>query len=222
MVRWSPQHPVLKPPVSGRWKAVLQPSGFPETRPSLLANLGEDPPGQSAWREFFERYAPAVYRVARLRGLADPDADDIVQQVMMSVSSHIGAFCYDRDRGRFRQWVRTIAENKINELGRRKRITLVDSALLESCPDEQPGAEAVWQQEWQVQDMLWCLDQVAEDISPRRMQAFRMYALEGVPAAEVAGRLGMTVGHVYVTRHLVLNRVRQRMGELEERHEERH
>lgn len=212
MVRWSPQHPVLMPPVSGRWKAVLQPSGFPETRASLLANLGEDPPGQSAWREFFERYAPAIYRVARLRGLADPDADDIVQQVMMSVSSHIGAFEYDRDRGRFRQWVRTITENKINQFGRRKRITLVDAALLESCPDDQPSVEAAWQ----VQDMLWCLDQVAADISPRRMQAFRMYALEGVSAADVAERLGMTVGHVYVTRHLVLNRVRQRMGELEE------
>ncbi len=195
---------------------MLQTRGFPDTRPSLLATLDDGVQGASAWQEFFERYAPAVYRVARLRGLAEPDADDIVQQVMMAVSSHIGDFTYDRDRGRFRSWVRTIAENKIRELARRCRVPAVDAAALESQPDDRPGAEELWEDQWQVQDMLHCLDQVATDISPRRMTAFRLYALEGVPAAEVAQATGMSVGHVYVTRHLVLNRVRERMEELEE------
>ena len=193
---------------------MLQPQGFPETRPSLLCSLAEDGTGQSAWREFFERYAPAVYRVARFRGLPDADADDIVQQVMLSVSRHIGTFRYDRDRGRFRQWVRTIAENAVLQLRRKKRLPTTDSGLLETCADDRPGAEEIWDQEWAMQDLLWCLEQVATDVSPRRIKAFRMYALEGQPASEVAEYLGMSVGHVYVTRHMVLNRVRRRMEEL--------
>jgi RNA polymerase sigma factor (sigma-70 family) len=198
---------------------MLQPRGFPETRASLLATLGDDARGQSAWREFFERYAPAVYRVARLRGLNEHDADDLVQQVMLAISAHIGDFHYDRDRGRFRHWVRTIAENKIKQQGRRRQPVISDAALLENCADAAPTADEQWQREWQVQDMLWCLDEVAADISPRRMEAFRMYALEGVPAAEVAQRLGMTIGHVYVTRHLVLNRIREQMQKLQKRDE---
>lgn len=194
---------------------MLQPTRFPDTRPSLLATLGDDPGGQSAWRDFFARYGPAIYRVARLRGLSDQDADDIVQQVMVAISSHIGDFQYDRDRGRFRHWVRTITENKIKQGGRRKELPYSEGADVEICADDRPGIEDAWKQEWQLQDILWSLDQVADDISPRRMQAFRMYALEGVPANEVARQLGMTVGHVYVTRHLVLNMVRKKVKELD-------
>lgn len=193
---------------------MLQSSKFPDTRPSLLAQLG-DGGGETAWREFFARYAPPIYRVARLRGLTEHDADDVVQSVMVSISSHIGDFRYDRDRGRFRQWVRTIAENRIRQDARRKSLPVSANEEIDGCPDDRPGIDDVWSQEWQIQDILWCLDRVANEISPKRMKAFRMYALEGVPAADVAKELEMTVGHVYVTRHLVLNLIRKKVEELD-------
>ena len=198
---------------------MLQPRPFPETRPTLLARLRADGgPQQSPWREFFERYAPAVFRVARIQGLDANDADDIVQQVMVQIARHISSFHYDTDRGHFRQWVRRIAENKITDLRRRWRTSANQStASVEHAEpvDGRPSLEELWAREWQVQDMLYCLDQVAVDFSPRRMEAFRMYVLEGVTAAETASTLGMTVGHVYVIRAQVINKVRQRMGELE-------
>jgi len=209
-----------------RDRPMLQPREFPETRASLLASLNADGvPRQAAWREFFERYAPAVYRVARLRGLGDSDADDVVQQVMLAVSSHIGGFEYDRDRGKFRQWVRAVTQSKLTDLHRRRQTRSVggraaETAVpLEDYADEEPGPNEQWEQEWRTQDMLYCLDQVAADISPRRMRAFRMYTLEGVSAAETAEQLGVTVGHIYVTRNHVLKLVRQRMEELEEGNE---
>ncbi len=191
-------------------------SQFPETRPSLLRTLGDDQPAQSAWREFFERYAPAVYRVARRQGLMHADADDIVQQVMLGVSTHISEFRYDRDRGRFRQWVKAIAANKVRDLFRR-RGTAREVASLDNAPDQvddAPNLNQVWAQEWKVQDMHWCLDQVAADISPRRFEAFRLYVLEGVTAAETAERLDMTRAHVYVTRAQVTKRMREMMQTL--------
>ncbi len=202
---------------------MLGPREFPDTRPSLLAGLGADgQPQQAAWREFFERYAPVVYRVARLRGLGDSDADDIVQQVMLAVSRHIGSFRYDRDRGKFRQWVRAVTQSKLADLHRRRLARSVPGLAgrppvsLEECADEVPGPDQQWEQEWRMQDLLYCLDQVAADISPRRMQAFRLYTLEGLSAAEVAERLRVTVGHVYVTRNHVLKMVRRRMEALGE------
>lgn len=191
---------------------MLKPREFPETRPSLLEALRGDDPQQSTWRDFFDQYAPAVYRVARLRGLGAPDADDVVQQVMLAVSQHIGGFRYDRDRGRFRQWVRKIAENRIIDL-RRKRHASLDAGLPEPL-DDGPTPDEVWEREWRWQDILYCLDEVAKDLSLRRIEAFRLYVIEGLPAAEVAKRLDMSVGHVYVTRTQVLNRIRARMSEL--------
>lgn len=192
---------------------MLQPRNFPETRPSMVAALGTDGPIPSAWRQFFDHYAPAVYRIALRHGLADADADDIVQQTMVLVARHISKFEYDKDRGYFRNWVRRIAENKIAEFFRRRRnvVTLPDCNQM---ADDRPGPEEAWEREWHMQDMLWCLEQVAADCAPRRIQAFRMYALEGVSANETARRLEMTVSNVYVTRHLVLNMIRERMRKL--------
>lgn len=193
---------------------MLGTTKFPETRPSLLATLAEGADGQPAWREFFDRYAPPIYRVARMRTLSHDDAEDIVQQTMLSVSSHIGDFRYDRDRGRFRNWVRTIAENKIKSTWRRKSINKLNADRAQDIADDTPSIDDIWEDEWRIQDLLWCLDQVEKDISPRKMQAFRKYALEGVPAQEVAREMDMTVGNVYVTRHSVLCKIRKKSEEL--------
>ena len=115
------------------------PETFPRRDPRYWAR--GDEPRQSAWREFFECYAPPVYRVARLRGLSADDAEDIVQQVMLAVSQHIEGFRYDRDRGRFRQWVRRIAENKIVDLRRKPR--MAGGAGLEEHSDQQATPDEI-------------------------------------------------------------------------------
>jgi len=207
-------------PRPGLWRSptVLQPRGFPDTRPSLLAALRKGEPAQSAWRNFFARYAPAVYRVARRQGLDPHDADDVVQQVMLALSAHIGEFKYDRDRGKFRQWVKTVAANKVRDLYRH-RGAAPDRARggdVEVCPDDGPTIHDLWEQEWKAQDMHYCLDQVREEIAPRRFEAFRLYVLEGVPAEQTARQTGLTRAHVYVTRTQVVKRIREMMGKLEE------
>lgn len=194
---------------------MLRPGEFPQTRPSLLEAV-QKTKGNLNWREFFDRYAPAVYRVARLRGVPQSDADDIVQQVMMSIVTHIADFRYDRDRGRFRDWVRRITENKIISLKRRARpSTFLSDDAMQDQVDNETCVEALWEKEWRLQDLHYCVDQVAVEVSPRRMKAFRMYVLEGVPAAETARQLDMEVGYVYVTRNQILNLVRRRMQALD-------
>ncbi len=194
---------------------MLRPGEFPETRASLLDRLQED--GNTAgWRDFYRRYAPAVFRVARLRGTGEHDAEDVVQQVMLETSKHISDFEYRAGRSRFRSWVRTITENKIVDLHRRRRPEVRDEEAVAARADQTETLDETWEREWKLQDVLWCVEQVALDIAPRRMQAFRMYSLEGRPASEVAETLGMTPGHVYVTRCQVLNLVRERLAELDE------
>lgn len=189
---------------------MLQPSDFPQTKPSLLATM-RDQTGSLAWREFFARYAPAVYRVARARRLCAQDADDIVQQVMLAIATRIHGFSYDRDRGKFRNWVRTIAENEIRKTRRRSKTQA--EAPLATRVDHQVSVEASWEQEWRLQDVFDCLEKIEAHLAPERAAAFRLYVLEGWSAADTAKHLSMTVGHVYVTRTQVINRIREKMGE---------
>lgn len=195
---------------------MLQPRDFPETRPSLLAALRPGASGPSGWREFFDCYAPAVFRVARRQGLGHHDAEDIVQQVMIAIAGHMDHFEYDRDRGRFRRWVRTIANNKIRDRFRRRAagVRLEALPLPEECAADGPGLEELWEQEWRVQEILRCLDEIAADFAPRRVEAFRLYVLEGLSAEEAARRTGLSRGHVYVTRAEILARIRERIQTL--------
>jgi DNA-directed RNA polymerase specialized sigma24 family protein len=82
-------------------------------------------------------------------------------------------------------------------------------------PDDIPSFDDLWQQEWALQDVYWCLDQIARDISPRRMQAFRLYVLEGISAQDTAAAVSMTVNHVYLVRHQVLHMIRKRLHGLD-------
>ena len=62
---------------------------FPETRDSLIAQV-KDPLNREAWDQFASIYRPVIYRLARRKGLQDADAQDLAQQVLISVSLSIG------------------------------------------------------------------------------------------------------------------------------------
>ncbi len=169
---------------------------FPETRASLLCLLrdGQGSATQPAWREFFECYAPAVYRVARRRGLGTSDADDIVQQAMVAIATHIKDFRYEQDRGKFRQWVKTITGNKIHDLFRQRRAMAgsveIEHHDVQSCTDRGPDVADLWETEWRVQDMLHCLDQVRREIAPWYMPRDPGVGRSGDPVCKVAWRGG--------------------------------
>ena len=64
---------------------------FLPTRQSLLLRLRnlED---QLSWQEFFDRYWKLIYSVARRSGLSDAEAQDVVQETIISVSKKIAGF----------------------------------------------------------------------------------------------------------------------------------
>ena len=83
---------------------------FPETNPSLIARLQELGDGTS-WAEFLRLYEPVVYRIARRRGLQEADAQDVVQQVFVSISRSIEDWHGGLNRSPFRAWLTAIARN---------------------------------------------------------------------------------------------------------------
>lgn len=193
--------------------ALIGSHEFPETHPSLLEAIQGSNAG-GGWIEFYKRYSPAVFRVARFRGMDRHDAEDVVQQVMLSISRHIDDFQYDRSRGMFRNWIRRIAENRIIDVVRRQSRTVTTSDTVPEQADSRMTLDDVWDREWRLQDVLYCIDECRKIIAPRTYEAFRMYAIEGMDAKKVADTLRMSVEQVYVTRNQVLKRVKALMTEL--------
>ena len=80
---------------------------------SDFAGAAEKQEDAEAWRTFIDLYTPLVYRYCRMRGLQDADSRDVTQQVLASVHRAIGAFEYDSQRGRFRNWLGTITQHEM-------------------------------------------------------------------------------------------------------------
>jgi RNA polymerase sigma factor (sigma-70 family) len=191
---------------------------LPDTRTSLLARL-HDRADQQAWDEFARVYEPAVFRLARLRGLQDADARDLTQEVLTAVAGAIHRWEAQGQPGGFRAWLYTIARNlTVNALTRGGRHRgSGDSAVLRMLSDVPSTDEdtTAFALEYRRQAFSEAAAEVRREVQPSTWQAFWLSAIEGVEIAEVARRLSVTVGVVYASRSRVLARLRQQVEALE-------
>src|SRR6266516_2549623 len=82
--------------------------GVPEelipTRWSLIGRL-KNWDDQESWREFFDTYWRLIYNVALKAGLTHVEAEEVVQETVVSVSRNIGQFDANPARGSFKNWL---------------------------------------------------------------------------------------------------------------------
>lgn len=187
----------------------------PPTRASLLIRIG-DRLDQDAWARFVALYAPVLHAYGVRSGLQEADAADLVQEVLGSLVGSSARFAYDPARGSFRGWLFTIARNHLRKQATRRRRQAVgsgDTAVgerLSAEPDHRTDEEAA------AADGLRELfrraaDRVRGEFRAATWDAFWATAVEGRPPREVADRLGMSEGAVYIAKSRVLARIRERM-----------
>ena len=187
---------------------------LPETRYSLLARLAV-PADADAWSEFANLYETAVFRYSRSRGLQEADAQEVVQQVLLAVHQAISDWQPTGRAGSFRTWlVRTAHRLCLQALrvrSKRDRATGGTSMVerLQAVAEECPRA-ADDERDWQQWAFCWAAGLVQQESVPATWEAFRLTAVEGLPATDVAARLGMNVGAVYAARCRILARIRER------------
>ena len=151
-----------------------------------------------------EIYHPLVYRLARLKGLQDADAQEVVQEVMVAVSRSVDS--WNPEKGRFRDWLFAIARNlTINFLTRPKHrpIGSGDSAIaaaLENQCERSSHESSLFDFEHRRMVFRWAAARVREQTSHKTWTAFWATTIDAKPIPQVADELGMTVGAIYVAR----------------------
>jgi RNA polymerase sigma-70 factor (ECF subfamily) len=189
-------------------------SSFPDTRASLIVRLA-DAKNAQAWDEFARLYQPVVYRLALRRGFQHADAEELVQEVMLAVARAVEGWVPDPDRGRFRDWLHRIARNlMINFLTRRKHQVWGTGKsdmqqMLEAKSQTEAAITQMFEIEFRREGFRWAAHQVQKEVKQSTWQAFWMSTIDGVPVADVARQLGMSVGSVYIARSRVMARLRQ-------------
>jgi len=140
-----------------------------------------------------------------------------VQEVILVFIQQYRLGRYDRERGRLRSWLFRIAQNKIKDKrrGRKYEIQLPTGSgtdLMDRQPDLK--AEQTWETECRNALLRKCMELVRADFDASTLQAFRLYALDGWPIDEVSRHLRVARNVVYISKHRVLKRLRERREEL--------
>ena len=189
-------------------------SSQPETRHSLLLRL-RNREDQQAWHEFFEIYQPLIYRLARARGAQDAEAQDITQDVLMSVSRAMESYQLQQHAGAFRGWLATITRNttlnRLRSLQSRQQAEVEQVSLDGVSGDAgfDATAEREFQYEHRRQVFLWAAGQLRDRFSQHNWDAFWLTCVEGQSIESAADRLQMSQGAVYVARCRVIARLRE-------------
>jgi RNA polymerase sigma-70 factor (ECF subfamily) len=196
------------------------PSAFEqaETRLSLLVRLTRPGPSdERAWREFVDYYAPVIYRWCVRRGLQDTDAQDVTQQVLLKLATKLPAFTYDPTKS-FRSWLRTLTYHAWADfLSERDGVASGHPTAWAALTTVEAREDLLRriEDEFDLELLEQAMARVRGRVEPATWEAFRLTALEGVPAAEVARRLGKQVANVYVLRSNVQKLIQAALGELE-------
>ena len=135
------------------------------TRRSLLTRLrlADDHTG---WQQFFDTYWRLLYGVARKAGLNDAEAQDAVQDCVITVTRQMPRFRYEPERCSFKGWLLMILRQRVGRQFRKRSggAGRADSnspenvafepepelhvAAYESDPSSDPF-QAIWEEEWQ-------------------------------------------------------------------------
>jgi RNA polymerase sigma-70 factor (ECF subfamily) len=192
------------------------------TRATLLLRL-RDAEDRQAWEAFVDRYAPMIFHWCRRYGLQDSDAADVTQDVLIKLVRVMREFEYDPARGTFRGWLKTVTSNTLRDVlqgwKHMERGSGDTRQLRQLAGIQQPQALDALSKEIESQherELLAAAEQrVRARVKPNTWKAYRLTAVDGQRAADVAGQVDMTVAEVYVAKSRVVKMLRAEIQKLD-------
>lgn len=196
------------------------------TRWSLLSRL-KDWDDQRSWREFFDAYWRLIYSTALKAGLSHSEAQDVVQETVITVAKKMGEFKTDPAHGSFKSWLLNVTRWRITDQ-LRKRARQEQHAHVSAQPGtartatiervRDPAAlnlEAEWEIEWEKNLLQIALDRVKGRVKPEQFQMFDLLVRQEWPALKVARRLRTSVTQVYYAKFRIKSLIKEEVKKLE-------
>jgi RNA polymerase sigma-70 factor (ECF subfamily) len=200
--------------------ALPSPALESRTHWTLLNQLAQHgTQNEAAWFEFVERYGRKVYAWCLGWRLQDADAQDVTQIVLFKLARRMKQFTYDPSKS-FRAWLKTVSHHAWQDFARCRHTRaqahgchMADDPLCSITARDDLSRRLEETFDLEILDLAKL--RVRDRVAPHTWRAFSMTALDGIPAPEVARRLGMKIARVYAARSTIQQRLRQECDLLE-------
>ncbi|MDX5417486.1 MAG: sigma-70 family RNA polymerase sigma factor [Alphaproteobacteria bacterium] len=173
----------------------------------LIASIASDA-DRTAFARLFGYYAPRVKSYLRRMRVEERLAEDISQEVMLTVWRKAAQF--DRSKASAGTWIFTIARNRF-----------IDRVRRESRPELDPAEPMLLPEETRPQDDALAGAEIGErvhaalgDLPPDQAEVVELSFLEGMPHSAIAERLGIPLGTVKSRLRLAFARLRPVLEDL--------
>jgi len=195
-----------------------------DTRYSLL-NRVRDPKDQESWKEFMSYYEHYIYYILRRFKVPPSDTEELCQDIMVKLWKALPGFAYDKNRGKFRQWLSTVIRSEIRKYVRKneRRKELLENNneyILNQLYDSDPESEnteidKVIDEEWKhyIMEIAW--EHIAHCFNETAQNVFLM-SIEGCPPEEIAERCGIKKDSIRVYKQRIKDSLRDEMERLDE------
>ena len=195
------------------------------TRASLIHRL-KNWKDEPSWHEFFKIYWKLIYHVARKAGLTDAEAQEVVQETLISVAKHMPTFKYDPAIGSFKSWLLNATRWRVVDQFRKKKYSDRHKALVNGTQSRtdsidalpSPNAadmDAVWEAEWRTNLLKAALDNLRRRIDPQSFQIFDFYVNKEWPPEKISNRFQVSTDQVYQIKHRMTKAIRAEVARLE-------
>ena len=167
---------------------------------------------EESWLAFREFYKPLIARNGKDYRLRPLEIDALVQDVVLACYQEHVLDNYDKTKGRFRDYLRTITKRIAMRIlaARPTANGLVPSDDIAPDDDEEKAQLA-----WREFLMDKALQELKETMDTLKYMAFEMYELQGNDAATVAQRLGIPAAQVYIIRSRAVKKLQEIIARLE-------
>lgn len=189
-------------PMNDRMSAAEASAQFEARLSQLLCKVAQEQDRQ-AFAELFDAMAPRLKSRLMKSGLDAANAEDLLQDVMVSVWTKAGLF--DPDRGSAFAWVFTIARNaKIDRMRRSRPTASLDIMEWDPIDDSESSEDRLIKA-----DRVSGLEKALKSISPEQRIILEMAFVEELPQSDIARKLGLPLGTVKSRMRLAYSHLRK-------------
>ncbi len=184
------------------------------TSVSLLERLKNARPDAEDWRRLHDIYLPMITRwLSRVPGMRGDDLPDLSQEVLVVLFKELPTFERQRE-GSFRKFLKLVVLNRARarwrDRQRRPHPVGGDATIDFFAQLEDP--DSALSQEWDREHNEFVFKRlvaiVKPDFEPQTWEAFQEFAVDGIPAKQVAAKLAISENAVLLAKSRVLKRLR--------------
>ncbi len=173
--------------------------------------------GESAWRELASIYSPLLHTWIVRYHVAESDADDLVQEVLIFVAERLPDFQHNGRTGAFRNWLRQALIYRLRKFwnDRQQRAPGFGTGdsrgldLLNELEDPKSSLSQLWNQEHDRHVLSHLMSRLRSEFAETTWEAFRLTAIEGEKTSAAAAKLKITANAVWLAKSRVMRRLRQ-------------